>query len=69
MRNRAVVLKRTQEVASRNLLLLQKFMKEHEQVLAWVRPRGGLTAFPWLVSGENARPFCQALVGEGVLLA
>jgi aspartate/methionine/tyrosine aminotransferase len=69
MRNRAVVLNRTQEVARRNLLLLEKFMKEHEQVLAWVRPRGGLTAFPWLVSGENARPFCQALLREGVLLA
>jgi aspartate/methionine/tyrosine aminotransferase len=69
MRNRAVILKRTQEVASRNLLQLDEFMKEHEQVLQWIRPRGGLTAFPWLVSGENARPFCEALVRKGVLLA
>jgi len=28
-----------------------------------------MTAFPWLVSGENARPFCQAATERGILLA
>ena len=27
------------------------------------------TAFPWLVSGENDRPFCQAATERGILLA
>jgi aspartate/methionine/tyrosine aminotransferase len=69
MRNRTTILTRTQEVASRNLRLLDEFMREHEHLLQWIRPRGGLTAFPWMVNGENARPFCQTLVREGVLLA
>jgi aspartate/methionine/tyrosine aminotransferase len=28
-----------------------------------------MTAFPWLVSGEDARPFCQGAADRGVLLA
>jgi aspartate/methionine/tyrosine aminotransferase len=28
-----------------------------------------MTAFPWLVSGENTRPFCHAATERGILLA
>jgi len=28
-----------------------------------------MTAFPWLVTGENARPFCQAAAERGILFA
>jgi hypothetical protein len=28
-----------------------------------------MTAFPWLASGENARPFCQAATERGILFA
>lgn len=38
-------------------------------MLAWIPPRGGMTAFPWLVSGESERPFCQAAAELGILLA
>lgn len=69
IRRRDVVLQRTQEVASRNLRILDRFMEEHRDVLGWVRPQGGMTAFPWLLSGEDARPFCQAAADRGVLLA
>jgi len=69
MRNRDVILKRTREAARRNLQLLDGFMREHSDVLGWVQPAGGLTAFPWLRSGEDARPFCEALVERGALLA
>jgi len=69
VRKRDVVLGKAQEVASRNLKLLERFMAEHRDVLGWIPPRGGMTAFPWLVSGENARPFCQAAAERGVLLA
>jgi aspartate/methionine/tyrosine aminotransferase len=68
IRHRDIVLTRTQETASRNLMLLRRFMADHRDVLAWIPPRGGLTAFPWLVSEENARPFCQAAAEHGVLL-
>jgi aspartate/methionine/tyrosine aminotransferase len=69
VRKRDAVLGKTQEVATRNLKLLERFMSEHRDVLGWIPPQGGMTAFPWLVSGENARPFCQAAAEQGILLA
>jgi aspartate/methionine/tyrosine aminotransferase len=69
IRKRDVVLGRTQEAASRNLKLLEQFMAEHRDVLGWIPPRGGMTAFPWLLSGEDERPFCQAAADQGILLA
>jgi aspartate/methionine/tyrosine aminotransferase len=69
IRQRDVVLGKTQEVATRNLKLLERFMAEHRDVLGWVPPQGGMTAFPWLVSGESDRPFCQAATEHGILLA
>ena len=69
MRHRSVVLGKTQETATRNLRQLAAFMSEHREILGWIPPRGGATAFPWLVSGENSRPFCQAAAEQGILLA
>ncbi len=68
------MLGKTQAAATRNLKLLERFMADHRDVLGWIPPRGGMTAFPWLVSGgllnlENARPFCQAATDLGILLA
>ena len=69
MRKRDVVLGKTQEAASLNLQHLDRFMAEHRETLGWIRPQGGMTAFPWLLSGEDARPFCQAAAEQGILLA
>ncbi|HVO60404.1 MAG TPA: aminotransferase class I/II-fold pyridoxal phosphate-dependent enzyme [Terriglobales bacterium] len=69
IRKRDVVLGKTREVATRNLKLLEGFMTEHRDVLGWIPPQGGMTAFPWLVSGENDRPFCEAATEHGILLA
>lgn len=69
IRNRATVLGKTQEVSTRNLKLLDRFMADHCDVLGWIPPQGGMTAFPWLVTGENSRPFCQAAAERGILLA
>ncbi len=69
MRRRDVVLARTQGTATRNLRQLAAFMGEHRETLGWVPPRGGMTAFPWLLSGEDSRAFCQAAAEQGVLLA
>jgi aspartate/methionine/tyrosine aminotransferase len=49
--------------------MLDRFMKAHADVLGWIPPQGGMTAFPWMVGGENARPFCQAATERGILLA
>jgi aspartate/methionine/tyrosine aminotransferase len=68
-RNRRKIFDRAREVAESNLKTLDVFFREHRELLGWVRPEGGMTAFPWLVSGENARPFCEAAAAKGVLLA
>src|SRR5437868_12981241 len=69
IRKRDVVLGKTQEAAARNLKLLERFMADHRDALGWIPPQGGMTAFPWLVSGENDRRFCQAATERGILLA
>ena len=69
IRKRDVVLGKAQETATRNLRLLERFMADHGDVLGWIPPQGGMTAFPWLLSGENSRPFCQAAAERGTLLA
>jgi len=69
IRKRDVVLGKAQQAATRNLTLLDRFMAEHRDVLGWIPPQGGMTAFPWLVSGEKDRPFCQAATERGILLA
>jgi len=69
IRKRDIVLGRAQETAGRNLQLLERFMAEHREVLGWIPPQGGMTAFPWLMSGEDARPFCRAAAERGILLA
>ena len=69
MRNRDTVLGKTQETATRNLRLLETFMQQHHETLGWIPPRGGMTAFPWLLTGENSRAFCQAAAEQGILLA
>ena len=74
IRKRDVVLGKAQETATRNRQLLERFMADHRDLLGWIPPQGGMTAFPWLVSGEllnveNSRPFCQAATERGILLA
>ena len=68
IRKHVIVLGKTQEVATRNLKLLDRFMADHRDVLGWIPPQGGMTAFPWLVGGENDRLFCQAAAEHGILV-
>ncbi|MGH9467983.1 MAG: aminotransferase class I/II-fold pyridoxal phosphate-dependent enzyme [Terriglobales bacterium] len=63
------VLARTRETTRANLALLDAVFRDYADVLDWVRPEGGMTAFARLKSGGNARAFCQAAAERGVLLA
>lgn len=69
MRHRDTVLGKTQKTATENLRQLDAFMSEHRETIGWIPPRGGMTAFPWLLSGENSRALCQAAAERGILLA
>jgi aspartate/methionine/tyrosine aminotransferase len=68
IRNHAAVLNKTQEAANRNLQQLDGFMADQCDVIGWIRPQGGMTAFPWLVSGADTRPFCESAAERGILL-
>ena len=65
----AEVLARLHSVSRANLDLLAAFMHEHREVLGWTPPAGGTTCFPWLRDGRDARPLCESLAREGVLVA
>jgi len=69
VQNRERIIARTHKVAGGNLTLLEKFFAEHEDDLGWIRPHGGMTAFPWLKHQADARPFCREVAERGVLLA
>jgi aspartate/methionine/tyrosine aminotransferase len=69
LRHRETIFARAHQVASTNLGLLDQFFAEHADALSWVRPRGGMTAFPWLADGGDSREFCREMAGRGVLLA
>jgi aspartate/methionine/tyrosine aminotransferase len=69
IRARDTILARAQNVTQTNLAMLDAFLDEHSAQLAWIRPTGGMTAFPWLRSGADTRPFCVAAATAGVLVA
>jgi aspartate/methionine/tyrosine aminotransferase len=64
-----VILGRLEEVTRINLARLDEFMNARRGTLGWVRPSGGTVAFPWRLDGRDARPMCEALAREGVLVA
>jgi aspartate/methionine/tyrosine aminotransferase len=67
--SRGRIVARAQAVAEQNLAVLDALVDERTDVLDWVRPTGGLTAFPWLRSGVDSRPFCIDAAAAGVLVA
>jgi aspartate/methionine/tyrosine aminotransferase len=69
LQHRETIYGRARRIAGANLALLDRIFQEHGSVLRWVRPRGGMTAFPFLVSGGEARGFCRRLAERGVLMA
>jgi aspartate/methionine/tyrosine aminotransferase len=68
---------RASRAATRNLALLDRLFAQYDGFVHWVRPRGGMTAFPWLENGPedgladgvDTREFCRRLAKRGVLIA
>jgi aspartate/methionine/tyrosine aminotransferase len=59
---------RARQISQQNLALLDQVFSRHSGLLRWVRPAGGMTAFPWLASGGDTRDFCRDLASHGVLM-
>ena len=68
IRHREDILRRTREVTGRNLPLVDALVEQHREMLDWIRPRGGMTAFIRLRGGQHARSLCEAALSEGILL-
>jgi aspartate/methionine/tyrosine aminotransferase len=68
LRHREQVYARARRASRDNLGELDRFFSEYHDRVAWVRPHGGMTAFPWLIDGGDARAFCERLMRQGVLL-
>lgn len=68
LRHSNTIYARTRKVSQKNLALLDGFMSEHQDLLDWVRPGGGMTAFPWLRDRADSREFCCKLAARGVLI-
>ncbi len=69
LQHREAIYSRARRVAQSNLALLDQVFAEHADILRWIRPGGGMTAFPWLADGSDAREFCRRLAQRGVLMA
>jgi len=69
LEHRDAIYARARRVAGVSLGQLDQLFSEHGDVLRWVRPRGGMTAFPWLADGSDGREFCRRLMKQGVLIA
>ena len=69
IRHRDAIYERARGIAQRNLALLDRLFTEYEDVVRWVRPTGGMTAFPWLARETDGREFCRRVARHGVLLA
>ncbi len=69
VRQREAIYGRARRVAQANLALLDRLMADHADLLRWVRPAGGMTAFPWLHDGGDGRELCRRMLGHGLLLS
>src|SRR5215213_7940110 len=73
LRARDRVIERSREIVASNLALLDDFFERRADAFTWVRPRGGSTGFPRLVTGgpagTSADAFAARLVdATGVLV-
>jgi aspartate/methionine/tyrosine aminotransferase len=67
-RYREVIYDKARRTAQANLRLLDAVFSDHADLLQWIRPAGGMTAFPRLTSGIDSRGFCRTLAQSGVLV-
>jgi len=69
IRHSEAIYGRARRIAQQNLALLDAAFAEFASVIRWVRPAGGMTAYPWLADGGDGREFCRRLARHGVLMA
>jgi len=69
LRHTAAILDPLRRLTLANLELLKGFMARHADTFAWAEPTGSPIAFPRLLNGVDAAPFCKdVLEHSGALL-
>ena len=68
LRHSAAIYARARQVAQANLAAADRIFAEHQDVVRWLRPRGGMTAFPQWTGAAGTRELCQRLARRGVLM-
>jgi len=68
LQHRQKIYARASHLATQNLALLDALFAEHDGYLHWLRPQGGMTAFPRLADGTDTREFCKRFAKRGVLI-
>ena len=67
--NREKILGRARAATRANLEHLDGLFADFSEIIQWVRPQGGTTGFPRIISGADGRVFSRAAVQSGLLFA
>lgn len=64
LEHKETLLARKMETARRNMQRFKDFLSDHADLLSWVEPQGGFTAFPRYRVPVPSAEFCRRLVNE-----
>lgn len=67
LRNAEILLRRNRELLRTNAALADRFFERFQDVVKWIPPAGGPTAFPLLLQGE-VEEMCERAVAEKSLM-
>ena len=66
VRHRDEVYARARDFSAANLQRIESSWSSTSEI-AWVKPQGGFTVFPWLRGERDTRPLCERLGARGIL--
>jgi aspartate/methionine/tyrosine aminotransferase len=69
LRQREAIYARARKIAGDNLQRLAAFFADRRGTFHYTPPRGGVTAFPSMADGSDARPLCIHALRQGTMLA
>ena len=68
IRHRQAIYARARQVSLANLELIESVWSSWTDRIAWIKPRGGFTVFPWFHGERDTRPLCERLGTRGILV-
>jgi aspartate/methionine/tyrosine aminotransferase len=69
LRQREAIYARARKITGENLGRIAAFFADRSDLFRYTPPRGGMTAFPSMADGSDARPLCAHALRQGILLA